>query len=102
MFEKLIVDDINKELGLDDYKLFCLKGKPFCVQVDSNRQKDHHQYYYNTYWQLFGVHCSYSEGEPQENPQNFEAMLKIAGKLSEDFPFVRVDLYNVKGNVVFG
>ena len=29
-------------------------------------------------------------------------MLNIAAKLSKDFPFVRVDLYNVDGKVYFG
>ena len=29
-------------------------------------------------------------------------MLEIARRLSEDFPFVRVDLYNVDGKLYFG
>ena len=29
-------------------------------------------------------------------------MVKIAEKLSEGFPFVRVDLYNVNGKIYFG
>jgi len=29
-------------------------------------------------------------------------MKEIAEKLSEDFPHVRVDLYNIKGRVIFG
>ncbi len=29
-------------------------------------------------------------------------MVKIAEKLSEDFPYARVDLYNIKGRIVFG
>ena len=29
-------------------------------------------------------------------------MLRIAGRLSEDFPYVRVDLYNVDGEIYFG
>lgn len=29
-------------------------------------------------------------------------MLRIAEKLSEDFPYVRVDLYSVDGKVYFG
>jgi hypothetical protein len=29
-------------------------------------------------------------------------MLDIASKLSKDFPFVRVDLYNVNGKIYFG
>ena len=29
-------------------------------------------------------------------------MIRVASKLSEDFPFVRVDLYNIKGKIYFG
>lgn len=29
-------------------------------------------------------------------------MKEIAEKLAADFPFVRVDLYNINGNIVFG
>ncbi len=32
-----------------------------------------------------------------QKPQNFDEMVKYAQKLSEQFPFVRVDLYDVKG-----
>ena len=35
-------------------------------------------------------------------PENFDKMMEIASKLSEDFPFVRVDLYNVSGKIYFG
>ena len=31
-----------------------------------------------------------------------EYLLRVAEKLSEDFPYVRVDLYNVDGKVYFG
>ena len=36
-----------------------------------------------------------------EMPNNLEQMLKIAKKLSEDFPFVRVDLMNVNNKLYF-
>jgi hypothetical protein len=29
-------------------------------------------------------------------------MVPIAEKLSEDFPFARIDLYNIQGRIVFG
>lgn len=29
-------------------------------------------------------------------------MCRIAARLSEDFPFVRVDLYNIEGKIYFG
>lgn len=35
-------------------------------------------------------------------PENLDEMLMIAEKLSEDFPYVRVDLYCVDGKVYFG
>lgn len=38
----------------------------------------------------------------QEEPQNFDEMKRVAAQLSAEFPFVRVDLYNVNGSVYFG
>lgn len=35
-------------------------------------------------------------------PDNFNEMLAIAEKLAEDFPHLRVDLYDVKGKIIFG
>lgn len=37
-----------------------------------------------------------------EKPQKFDEMVFIAKKLSEDFPHVRVDLYNIDGKIYFG
>lgn len=35
-------------------------------------------------------------------PTNLSQMLEVAKVLSEDFPAVRVDLYNVSGKIIFG
>ena len=35
-------------------------------------------------------------------PEGLEEMLNVARKLSEDFDFVRVDLYEVDGRIWFG
>ena len=35
-------------------------------------------------------------------PDNFCKMVNIAEELSKLFPHVRVDLYNVKGRIIFG
>ena len=37
-----------------------------------------------------------------EKPVNFDSMINIAKKLSRDFQFVRVDLYNIDGKIYFG
>lgn len=39
---------------------------------------------------------------PPKKPKNFETMKEIAAKLSAGIPHVRVDLYNVNGNIYFG
>lgn len=35
-------------------------------------------------------------------PKNFDRMIEIVKKLSEDFDYVRVDLYNIDGEIYFG
>lgn len=40
-------------------------------------------------------------GEVSE-PKNYYDMLNVAEKLAEDFPHVRVDLYNINGETLFG
>ena len=34
--------------------------------------------------------------------RNFKEMLDVAGRLSAEFPQVRVDLYNIEGKIYFG
>ena len=36
------------------------------------------------------------------NLKNLKQMIEIASKLSEEFEFVRVDLYNIDGKIYFG
>ena len=38
---------------------------------------------------------------PLTKPNNFSKMVKIAEELGKDFPFVRVDLYNINGKIYF-
>jgi hypothetical protein len=38
----------------------------------------------------------------EKKPEQLEEMLYIAKKLSEDFPFVRIDLYVVDEHIYFG
>lgn len=100
IIEELLEDPSSN--GLMDFKFFCFNGKPFCIQVDSSRQSDHHQNYYDSEWKSLGVYCSYPEGDLIEKPTNFVEMKQIASTLSEEFPFVRVDLYNIQGKIYFG
>lgn len=83
-----------------DYKFFCCAGKPQIVRGVSNRKNGH---YNSTWWDLnFHVLTSDLQGELVRRPPHWEEMLALSEKLSEDFPFVRVDFYDLEGKVYFG
>lgn len=101
--EELLVNTENPEAGVEDFKILCFHGEPKYVIVDKDRYIDHKRNFYTTEWERVDVTTDHEQFEnPYPKPKNFEKMLDIARKLSADFPFVRVDLYNVEGQIYFG
>ena len=84
-----------------DYKFFCFKGKPKYIMVCINRFISLKKVYYDTNWNYLEDFSTYKY-EKIPKPENFEEMIKISEKLSEDFNFVRVDLYNINKKVYIG
>lgn len=101
--EELLEDDSNPDGGINDYKILCFNGDPRIVIFDCDRYIGHKRNFYDTDWNLLNVSsdCPNKNG-PIDPPKNFDQMLSIAKVLSKDFPFVRVDLYNIKGKIYFG
>lgn len=101
--EELLINESNPDAGINDYKIFCCNGEPKCIVVDTDRYIGHKRNFYDTEWNDLKV-TSDAPGcdEEIQKPKNLERMLEIARILSEDFPFVRVDLYNVGGKIYFG
>ncbi len=59
--------------------------------------------FYDIDWQRINASSDHENFESDiPKPENFAQMLRIAERLSEDFPEVRVDLYNIKGKIYFG
>lgn len=86
-----------------DYKFFCFHGKVRLIQVDSTRFSGHKQQFFDLDWnQLPIVYVAKAGSEPFCKPDNLQEMQEVAEKLSEEFDFVRVDLYNVAGRIYFG
>ena len=44
----------------------------------------------------------YRRGEILPKPWNLDKMLEYARRLSAEFPILRVDLYNIDGQIFFG
>ena len=81
----------------------CFSGKPYYVVYDTQRFTNHHRNIYDTEWNDLRVASDCPCGnEDVPRPDTLEKMLDIAGKLSEDFPAARVDLYSIQGDIYFG
>lgn len=103
VFEELLINEDKPEAGIDDYKIFCYSGKAKYIVYDTDRYIDHRRNFYDREWNDLKIEsdCKACKSEIPK-PENLDGMLKIAEKLSEDFPYVRVDLYNIKGKIYFG
>lgn len=101
--EELLVNTENPQAGVEDFKILCFNGQPWYVIVDKGRYINHKRNFYTTSWERVHVTTDHEQFEtPYPKPKNFEEMMEVARKLSADFPFVRVDLYNIDGRVYFG
>ncbi|MGD0638075.1 MAG: ATP-grasp fold amidoligase family protein [Nitrososphaerales archaeon] len=88
----------------DDYKMFCFGGEPRFFHLDKDRFGDHRRNYYTMDLRRLPVRDSRYENFQAELdvPSNFDRMVEMARRLAAGTDFVRVDLYNVKGRIVFG
>lgn len=101
--EELLVNTENPEAGVEDFKILCFNGQPWYIIVDKDRYIDHKRNFYSTSWERVSVTTDHEQFEtPYPKPKNFDEMIEVARKLSADFPFVRVDLYNIDGKIYFG
>lgn len=102
--EELLEDDENADGSIDDYKMMCFGGKFKSLWIDKGRYSDHHRGFWdenlNFLPNVYSDHDTFKVAP--KLPNNMSEMVKIAEKLSEDFPYARVDLYNIKGRIVFG
>lgn len=94
---------------LTDYKIWCFNGKAYYVWICNDRSKGGNSAHVMTYDLDWNAHPEFSvfnsdylRGEIMPKPENLDEMIRIAEKLSQGFPELRVDLYNVNGKVYFG
>lgn len=86
-----------------DFKFFVFDGWAAFVQVDFSRHTDHRRNFYDRDLNRLEVRLLYPTSDDRfVFPDNIEEMFALAGRLGSGFDFVRVDLYNVEGRIVFG
>ncbi|MFS0734149.1 ATP-grasp fold amidoligase family protein [Microbacterium sp. 1P10UB] len=87
----------------DDFKFFVFHGRCAYIQVDSGRFGTRTQDFFLPDW----THLPLSGGPPWADPAparpaHLAEMIDVAQRLAAGTDFVRVDLYDVDGRVVFG
>lgn len=89
---------------LIDYKFYCFNGKVlfFHVSIGNGTGVNNRSCYFNPDGTIANFNRKgygfYKEASP---PKNLVKMIKISEKISQSFPFVRVDLYEVNGKIYF-
>lgn len=85
-----------------DYKIFVFDGEPEIIEM-VNRYDGNQQRLYRSDWSpldvLYGPQGMAPIAPP---PPGLDRMLAIAQQLARPFDFMRVDLYDVDGSIVFG
>ena len=101
--EEYMVDESGYELK--DYKFFCFNGKCKAMFIATDRNSDNETCF--DFYDLEFNHLPFTNGHPNSNkeiekPENFEKMIKLAEKISQNIIQCRVDFYNINGKIYFG
>ncbi len=89
-----------------DFKFHCINGHVNCILTCSNRNLEKHSFdlaLFDTKWNVIsdGLQSQYNKVLPP-TPYHLKEMINIAEQLSQEFPFVRVDLYDTPSKIFFG
>lgn len=86
-----------------DYKFFCFNGEPRIIQIDIDRHTNHTRVFVDLDWNDLDITLKYPKSNfIPDKPLELECMIDISRKLSREFIFSRIDLYNINGAVRFG
>lgn len=94
------IETIENEYPID-YKFYCFNGIPKIILVCINRKKGYKTEFFDMEWRR----QYFRENESEtiiEKPKSFNEMVDIAKKISKEFPFVRIDLYEYNEKPVVG
>lgn len=101
LIEELLSDDSGNSM-LSDYKIHCFKGQPLYVQTIHDRECEVKETWYDTDWNDLDCYYFSKIKNVVDKPQNLTQMLDVAKKLSQQFNYVRVDLYSIDEKIYFG
>ncbi|WP_318406932.1 ATP-grasp fold amidoligase family protein [Photobacterium leiognathi] len=102
---KIIVEQFINNNGndIEDFKFHIFNSKDGFLQIDFDRFTKHKRNLYDFNWEALPYGLLYPSGVyTLPDLELLNKMKEVAFKLSEGFDYVRVDLYLVNGQVLFG
>lgn len=105
VIEKMLTD---KDGNIpDDLKCFCFKDdkgvRRKILYVERVIGDERYRIMFDEKWNIVNYGCSFGKLDIKlEKPSNYKEILKVIDKLSEDFNFVRVDLFVLDKKIYFG
>lgn len=107
--QTITASQLQREQGLLDYKFLCFNGEVKVLFLDigvidgSSTATNYFRNIYDRNFNLLPVlETRANFPQPVEKPLGYENMLAAAEKLSQGFPSLRVDMYNLDGKIYIG
>jgi len=109
--KRVIAEELLEPTGglLVDYKFFCSYGRVLiadCMAREDNEITDEKfkscSYYELPDWRRVPMTVDGRWILEIDKPKNYEKMIEICQKLSENFPLIRIDLYEIGDRVLVG
>lgn len=99
--EEFMTDGTAGELN--DYKFLCFNGKPELLFINIKDSQDVKRNFYDMRFNHLDITQNHEQSRKRiEKPEGLQKMVNFAQILSEGFPHVRVDFYNINGKIYFG
>lgn len=87
---------------LQDYKFWCFQGTPVYMYITNKGQEIYENFYDMGFNPVYINHGHPRAELEYSKPLGFELMKELARRLSKGLPFVRIDFYDIEGQVYFG
>lgn len=103
--KKILIEKFIDNSGndIDDFKFHIFNSKEGFLQIDFDRFSNHKRNLYDLNFNRLDYDLCYTGGTYNlPSKELLENMKNIAFKLSQDFDYVRVDLYLVNNKIYFG
>ncbi len=109
MVPRIICEQFLEQPGVDlvtDYKVYCFGGKAYCTMACAERQENGKPRldFYDRDWKTILPYASadIKASGRMAPPEAYSEIIQAAERLSQPFPFVRMDFYSINGRAVLG